>query len=504
MTINKAMNIALTGLNANQAALNVVSHNIANMNTEGYRRQTVHFAEMRTPIYDNSVRGQIASLAGVKIDGITTASSDYLNNYYRVQNSIYEGLQAGADALGGIANLLDELKDSALGDSLEEFFNAANALNQNPTDYSLRINFVERAKAVANKFNATSKNLSNYKENLFGPANTTGEAAEVSQVGTDVKQLKDSLQSLADLNRQINMNPNDTSLQSQRDQILANISGFANITTTLNSNGTANVKLGNYDLVKGSEVVGKLTYSVNTDGSPKIDYYNEETKNPSEDITKTFTGGSIGGVIANLEYINNASGKFDNLKNVFVKYMNDLQTGDPDGTGKSPCWYDRDNPAGGILAENPPKLFEVDAKGNVSVNKEVYDNPDKVAAARVDTTVADWEKSVGNGDNALAFFNTKTKPFYGDPPDGLKGLSIQDYIISIGTEAALKAQDLQNQADAQGNVVDNISNQILSETGVNLDEELSNMIIYQQAYNASARVFSACVEIYDTLVNLGK
>ena len=74
----------------------------------------------------------------------------------------------------------------------------------------------------------------------------------------------------------------------------------------------------------------------------------------------------------------------------------------------------------------------------------------------------------------------------------------------MGTEAALKAQDLQNQADAQGNVVDNISNQILSETGVNLDEELSNMIIYQQAYNASARVFSACVEIYDTLVNLGK
>ena len=160
MTINKAMNIALTGLNANQAALNVVSHNIANINTEGYRRQTVHFAEMRTPIYDNSVRGQIASLAGVRIDGITTASNDYLNNYYRLQNSIYEGLQAGADALGGIANLLDELKDSALGDSLNEFFNAANALNQNPTDYSLRVNFVERAKAVANKFNATSKNLS--------------------------------------------------------------------------------------------------------------------------------------------------------------------------------------------------------------------------------------------------------------------------------------------------------------------------------------------------------
>lgn len=504
MTINKAMNIALTGLNANQAALNVVSHNIANINTEGYRRQTVHFAEMRTPIYDNSVRGQIASLAGVRIDGITTASNDYLNNYYRLQNSIYEGLQAGADALGGIANLLDELKDSALGDSLNEFFNAANALNQNPTDYSLRVNFVERAKAVANKFNATSKNLSNYKANLFGQAGATGDAANVSQVGTDVKKLKDALQSLADINRQINANPKDTSLQSQRDQILANISGLANVTTTINSNGIANVKLDKYDLVKGSEVVGELTYSVKADGNPEIKYYNKETQKPPEDIINSFNGGSIGGVITNKEYLDRANEKFDTLKNVFVKYMNDLQTGDPNGTGKSPCWYDRDNPAGGILAENPPKLFDVDANGNVSVNKEVYNNPDKVAAARVDTTVADWEKSVGNGDNALAFFNTKSKNFYGDAPDGLGGLSLQDYLISMGTEAALKAQDLQNQADAQGAIIDNISNQILSEVGVNLDEELSNMIIYQQAYNASARVFSACVEIYDTLVNLGK
>ena len=192
MTINKAMNIALSGLNAHQAALNVVSHNIANINTEGYRRQTVHFAEMRTPLYDNSVRGQIASLAGVKIDGITTASNDYLNNYYRTQNSIYEGLQAGADVAGQVANLLDELKDSALGDSLSAFYDAANSLNQNPTDYSLRVNFIEKAKAVANKFNSMDKTLSNYRESVVG----TKDAPANSQLGTDISNLNDKLKNL--------------------------------------------------------------------------------------------------------------------------------------------------------------------------------------------------------------------------------------------------------------------------------------------------------------------
>ena len=499
MTINKAMNIALTGLNANQAALNVVSHNIANINTEGYRRQTVHFAEMRTPIYDNSVRGQIASLAGVRIDGITTASNDYLNNYYRLQNSIYEGLQAGADALGGIANLLDELKDSALGDSLNEFFNAANALNQNPTDYSLRVNFVERAKAVANKFNATSKNLSNYKANLFGQAGATGDAANVSQVGTDVKKLKDALQSLADINRQINANPKDTSLQSQRDQILADISSLADVTTTITQMGTANVKIGNEDLVKGVEVVGTLTYSVDTNGNPKISYKNKETGKFDPDFeSKISKNGKIGGTLSICgEVLADAQNDLNKLAKAFIDEMNKIQT-KVDANGKTPCYYDRINDKL-VPSTNDYKLFEGTTAGDIKINDKVYKDPDKVAAARVDTTTANWEKAVGNGDNALFFYNAKSAKLR-----DLGGLSMQDFLISMGTKAALKADDLQKQADAQGAIVDNISNQILSEVGVNLDEELSNMIIYQQAYNASARVFSACVEIYDTLVNLGK
>ena len=144
MTISKSMNISLTGLKANQAALNVVSHNIANMNTEGYVRQRVNFAEVRTSNGDNTVNGQIASLSGVKVASITTSANDYLNNYYRTQNSIYEGLLADADSAGQLSDLLDSLKGAGLGNSLTDFFNAANSLNQNPTDYSLRINFVEK------------------------------------------------------------------------------------------------------------------------------------------------------------------------------------------------------------------------------------------------------------------------------------------------------------------------------------------------------------------------
>ena len=81
---------------------------------------------------------------------------------------------------------------------------------------------------------------------------------------------------------------------------------------------------------------------------------------------------------------------------------------------------------------------------------------------------------------------------------------MNDFIRSLSTKAALDAGTKQNEADIQAAVADGIQAQILAETGVNLDEELTNMLIYQQAYNASARVFTTCVQVYDTLLELGK
>ena len=80
---------------------------------------------------------------------------------------------------------------------------------------------------------------------------------------------------------------------------------------------------------------------------------------------------------------------------------------------------------------------------------------------------------------------------------------MQDYILGVSTKAALESNSAQAAADNQNAIAQSVYNQILSETSVNLDEELSNMIMYRQAYNASARVFSACVEIFDTLLALG-
>lgn len=495
MTISKAMNISLTGLNANQAALNVVSHNIANMNTEGYVRQRANFAEVRTATKDGSVRGQIASLAGVKIASITTAANDYLNNYFRTQNSKYQGLLSDADTAGQVADLMDDLKGTGLGDSLTDFFSAANSLNKNPTDYSLRVNYAEKAKAVANKFNAMSTNITKLRDSKIGNGDTI-ESAEASEAGTYVSQINSAIEQLLTVNKQILSRPDDAGLQTQRDQILSQLSGLANVTTSLNPSGTANVKIGDIDLIKHCEIQSELR--ITATGQIMAD----DARGNAVDITDTIKEGSLGGVLNSLDTFDRAMSDLNTLAKAFADKMNELQTY-TDGTNKA-CSYNRIDDKLEISTENMFKTndgtTDINAS-NITINDKILDNPDLIAAARVDTDTLknpDWEKSVGNGDNALEIYNVQNEKL----PD-LGGLSLTDYIISLGTKFALEADAKTNDAEIQGGIVDGINNQILSETGVNLDEELSNMIIYQQAYNASARVFSACVEVFDTLVKLG-
>ena len=495
MTINKAMNISLTGLNANQAALNVVSHNIANINTEGYVKQRVHFAEMRTAVTDDSVRGQIASLAGVRIDGITSYANDYLNNYFRNQNGDLEGLQAEADTANALSDLLDEMSETGLINTLADFFNAANSLSQNPTDYSLRVNFAEKTKSVATKFNSTYKNITDLKTSKVGDG--TYQSAQESELGTTVSSVNDVLTQLADINRQLCINSSNGSLKTTRDQLLTELSGYANFDIQITSTGAANVKLDGQSLVMGSDVTGSM--EINADASISI----RDQEGNVTDVTAQIKSGKMGGLLNSMAGVDEALSDLDELANAFAGLINGIQTYDSGSIDA--CYYNRTN---GTLErvsdslDNLNMFVTSDGSGtitaaNIKINNIIYADPDKIAAARVDTSVTDWELSVGNGDNAIELVNAQNTKITS------KNLKINDYLIGMSTKAGANAASKDADVNAKAAVVDDIQNQILSETGVNLDEELTNMIMYQQAYNASARVFSCCVDVFDTLVSLG-
>ena len=254
-TLNGLMNIAVNSVNNNQIALNVVSNNIANMNTEGYTRQEVDFAAIPGyRIFDwCASNGKVTPGQGAEITGISTKRSEWLDNYFRDQN-------AGAgyyDQIGGMLNnmenlLNDELSSNGLSKLFNDFFAASEALSGDPTNKAYKIAFVSAAQDIANGLNNMANTINNYISTSVG---TFGDADsfEASLINTKVDTLDSKLEQLASLNNQIAQNPESNTLMDQRNIILDEISSMVPITTTTNENGTVNVLIDGQTVVKGGE-----------------------------------------------------------------------------------------------------------------------------------------------------------------------------------------------------------------------------------------------------------
>ena len=139
-----ALGMNANTLNVNENAIAVVSNNVANMNTEGYHKQTVNLATKTNEIpIGNSVYRQIDSLAGVQIASVTRSTNTFLDNAYRDALGNLANLQQQAGNVGDIANLFDELEGAGIDAALKNFFGALDDLNNYPTDSTARVAFLE-------------------------------------------------------------------------------------------------------------------------------------------------------------------------------------------------------------------------------------------------------------------------------------------------------------------------------------------------------------------------
>ena len=141
VSLFSSLNIASNALSVNESAISVVSHNIANMNTEGYSKQKVNLAtrNIAGSIGDN-VENQIRANGGVMIANVKRYTDEYLNNYYRDQNSILKGYEQQLGNLDDLAEILNDLEGTGIDAALSDFYEALNNLNEYPASSTARIN----------------------------------------------------------------------------------------------------------------------------------------------------------------------------------------------------------------------------------------------------------------------------------------------------------------------------------------------------------------------------
>lgn len=242
MSLDSALNTALTGLQASQSGLNIVSNNIANADVEGYNRRVI--------VQETQVTA--GETSGTRIAAAQRQVNDYIVAQSREQNSTYSYAKTRNDYLDQLATFYGQPgQGTSLSERVDEYFIAFNNVANNPEDSALRTLAVQRGNELAS-------NLSGLANNLERTRFTVDQ-----EIDRQVDALNFALTKLEGINLGLNSAQNGSVVQSelldQRDILLNEISAYLDITVSFDDGGAATIYTQETTLI-GSSVRSEIAY----------------------------------------------------------------------------------------------------------------------------------------------------------------------------------------------------------------------------------------------------
>ncbi|HZV09019.1 MAG TPA: flagellar hook-associated protein FlgK, partial [Novosphingobium sp.] len=439
------INIALSGIKAAQAGLDVTSQNISNASTTGYVRRTIDQTDL-TGIDTNGAYGDL-SLSGVVVTSINRNVDAFQQAEVRRTNAD----AARADALvTGLTNVNDAIDQSGVYSSITSFQSALTTLASNPTSSSQRANVLEAAKTMAQSFNLASTSLASAISGQQFDANS------------DVSQINTLAQGLAQLNQKISADTDpatdNATLFDQRDQILQKLSNYTDISTTIAKNGTVSVTMGGSNgtaLVAGG-TANTLSATTASDGT-NISF-------ALNGATITVAGGSLAAEQQTLSAAATDKTALDAVASQMMTAVNTAQTGGADVNGTAGT-----------------ALFTGTGAGDMAValtsGDQIVTAASGSAASSQDTTQLSSLRSALSASNGPA--------------------AAMNQLLFTTSAAVSGATTTQTALDA---IATNAASQLSSAAGVNLNTEAANLVQYQQAFQASGKVIQAAQTIFEQLL----
>jgi len=277
------LGIGTSALNANSRALATASNNIANVNTEGYSRQRVGFAE-RAP----NGAGQIAIGSGVTVASVSRVYDGFVVEQVRTNNSSFSNFET----LNEFSSQLDTLlADSNVGLSpaISGFFDSLQEVADDPSSTATRQVLLSESQSLVSRFEAINGRF----ETLNNAVNN-----DLSATVSDVNVIA---RAIAEVNDRIAVVEGGSGVQSnglrdQRDRLLFQLSEYTNVSTVEQPSGALNVFIGNgQSLVSGSFVQSLSVVSNSFDPTRlEIGYVSNGT---TTNISNQIGGGRLGGLL---------------------------------------------------------------------------------------------------------------------------------------------------------------------------------------------------------------
>ena len=465
-----ALTIARSGVLTQQDRLSVISNNIANVDTPGYHRQRAALGT--NPSNDtNLYTSRPYELGtGVQMMNVTRAYNEMREGVYLGQNSSYALHTQLSDSLSDLQALLQDDESTSLGASLQNFWAAWQDVSNNPDNLTMRNVLLERAGTLAKRFNIAATRFDEYRAAI---ADNSG-GAITGSVPDAVQTVNDLATRIQDLNARIarssGLGSLANNLADRRDALIRELSG--KISITLAADKTISIE--GQVLVSGD---GSIRNTLTIAGTDPIEL-------TLDGATLHATGGSIGGWVQVANITDTLRSDLDSFANELAAQINDLHTTGFDLDGNLGMDFFTGSGADGIQVN--PILYN-------PVNP-LLNQPRRVAAAS--TLHGSGTPNAGDGSIALAIADLANNQIA-----ALGNQTFNNYSTEWVTRLATSLQSEQDLAADGKAVVDSLDNAIQGETGVNLDEEMMEMISAQRAYQASAKLLTTINDMLDTLIH---
>jgi flagellar hook-associated protein 1 len=274
----------ISGLLAFKRAIEVTSHNIANVGTPGYSRQRAEFVSREASPFGNGYVGN-----GVEIRTTTRSYDDLLAENVRIASSSFSNLETYTSYLEKLNNLFGNTK-TGLTATLQKFANALQDVANNPASVSSRQVLLSEAQGLTERLKSYDAQLANL------------DAQIESSLQSEVKDISSLAQNLAKLNEQISgayaqsgQPPND--LLDQRDRLLDELSGHIDLSTVKQPDGSVNVFIGNGQPLVVGNTASKLATTTDPYDQSRHGIALLTPTGTPVDVTASMKGGSLGGAL---------------------------------------------------------------------------------------------------------------------------------------------------------------------------------------------------------------
>ncbi len=450
-----AINAAKRSLMVQQWAIMTSSHNVSNVNTPGYTRQRAELQSFKPPL---EVPGGLIGM-GADVGEITRLRDRYLDRQVLAERENQGFLQFENTALSQVETILGETSGYSISGILDEFWSCWSDVANEPENSSVRIALQQKGVQLAQSLNDVHSDLENQQSEL--DFQLSGYVGQINQIAAQIASLNDAI---SDQVMQGNT-PND--LMDQRDLLAAELAQYADIEVQDESNGSMSVWLGGQILVyQDSAQQLSLQNVPGTEGKlHQVVWTNGQAAN--------FQSGQVAALLlVRDEVIPELLSGLDTFALALASEVNALHR-----TG-----YGLDGSTG-------LDFFDANTTGaaDIALSQEVAEDEGKIAASA--------DGSTGNGEIALAIFNLQNELAMEEGTTTLGG-----YYATLAADVGALKQGAENELMESELALQQLESWQTSVEGVSLDEEMANLVRYQQAYTAVAKFLSAIDEMLQVLI----